>query len=664
MKKIFLLIVAATFCLGLSSQTTEGLQGSRACSMRKSSLPYTPALPGAQLSVAGHSFDVIRYTLDLNIRDCFLSPYPNNFTGIEKILFRVDSTLNTIKLNCMNSSIQVMSVGQAAVSFGHVSNILTLNLDQTYNPGDTVEVQISYNHKNVDDDAFYASNGMVFTDAEPEGARKWFPCWDRPSDKAKTDIRVKVPGNTKVGSNGSLADSLITGDTIYYHWVSAHDVATYLTVLSGKVNYKLDIVYWENPNTPGVYTPMRFYYNSGESPYAMEALIGPLTTYFSEHYCDHPFEKNGFASLNSEFSWGGMENQTLTNICPGCWQQWLIVHEFAHQWFGDMITCATWADIWLNEGFATWSEAFWAENSGGYDAYKTSIEGEADSYFSGNPGWPISDPAWAVNTPPNNVLFNYAITYAKGACVLHQLRYVLGDDDFFQLLSSYAADPVYKYKSATIGDFNAKVNEITGDDYTWFFDEWIYEPNHPVYVNTYNFEDLGAGQWKVNLFLTQVQPDPDFFKMPVDIWIRFSDYTDTVVRIMNDANYQGFNWTFGKQPINLQFDKENEIVLKEASTVVGITEHASADGSVTLLQNIPNPASGQTRIVYLLARPADVELTLSDLAGKRIRTLETGSASEGKHEVILNTSDLSSGLYYYTLKAGGMTLTRKLAVTK
>jgi aminopeptidase N len=663
-KHILPLILFSIICTGLSAQSIHEMKGSKMCSMRKSSLNYTPLLPGAEESVAGHSFNVLKYTLDLDIRNCFLPPYPKTFTGTDKVQFRVDSALNSIKLNCETASLQINSVGLAATSYSIASNMLTLNLDQTYNPGDTVEVLIDYSHKNVDDNAFYVSDGMVFTDCEPEGARKWFPCWDKPSDKAKTDIRLKVPGNVKIGSNGALADSVVTGDTIYYHWVSAHNVATYLTVLSGKVNYKLDIVYWENPNNPGNYTPIRFYYNAGEDPSAMEGIIGPMTTWYSENFCDHPFEKNGFATLNSQFAWGGMENQTLTSLCPNCWAEWLVAHEYAHQWFGDMITCATWADIWLNEGFATWTEAFWYESYGGYTAYKNDIDGDASDYLNDNPGWAISDPDWAIVTPPNYILFNYPITYAKGACVLHMLRYTLGDSLFFAAMKSYSADPACKYQSATILDFNAKVNDITGENYDWFFNQWIFEPNHPEYHNTYNFQDLGTGEWKVNLFLSQVQPDPAFFKMPVDIWIRFSDYSDTTIRIMNDVNYQGFDWTFSKQPVNLQFDRNDEIVLKEGSTVLGITEMFDTRGKVRLSQNIPNPATGSTKILYEITEPMHVELSLSDVTGKVLMTPVSGNKQAGRHEVSIDCSRIPSGFYTFTLRAGDSVITRKMVISK
>ncbi|MBK7380205.1 MAG: hypothetical protein IPJ03_14645 [Ignavibacteriales bacterium] len=151
------------------------------------------------------------------------------------------------------------------------------------------------------------------------------------------------------------------------------NIATYLFVISGKVNYNLDLVYWHKLSNPNDSIPLRFYWNQGEnhsSVLQMEQVTLEMTDHYSTLFGEHPFEKNGFATLNSSFPWGGMENQTLTSLCPGCWSEGLISHEYAHQWFGDMITCATWANIWLNEGFATYSEALWIEHTSGYSSYK------------------------------------------------------------------------------------------------------------------------------------------------------------------------------------------------------------------------------------------------------------------------------------------------------
>lgn len=555
----FLLFTTILFTIKLHAQEDKGAVS---CSNKKSN----SALLTIENMLSGpiHSFDVLDYKLDLDLYSCFRAPYPSSFKGSVSITFRVDSALSSISLNAVNTSLIIDSVKLSGILFTHSGNILVINLDRTYAVGETTQVKIYYRHNNVSDNAFYVSNGMVFTDCEPEGARKWFPCWDRPSDKATIELIAKTPGNVKLGSNGRLADSIKTGDTIYYHWISRDPVATYLVVISAKVNYGLDIVKWVNPSSPNDTTPIRFYYNSGENISNAKQIIIPMTTYYSQIFGDHPFEKNGFATLNNQFAWGGMENQTLTSLCPGCWGENLISHEFAHQWFGDMITCATWADIFLNEGFATYTEALWYEYTGGYSAYKQDIDGDANSYLGSNPGWAISNPAWAVTTPPTNTLFNYAITYAKGACVLHMLRYVLGDSLFFTGIKSYAADPSLKYKSAVIPDFKNVMAVASSQNLDWFFDQWIYQPNHPIYQNGYFFSQNGS-YWEVGFQAKQTQTNTVFFKMPIEIKIGFTSGPDTLIRVMNDVNNQMFFFTFTRQPSSIQFDPNNQIVLKNAT---------------------------------------------------------------------------------------------------
>jgi len=538
-------------------------KGSEYCSQKKSSSIIDQI--GEIDADIKHSYDVLDYNLNLNIYNCFLSPYPKSFTANEIIKIKVDSTLNAINLNAINTSIGIDAVGLAGTSFTHSNNILTINLNRTYTIGEILDISIQYHHNNVNDNGFYASNGLVFTDCETQGARKWFPCWDKPSDKATVDITLKVPASVKLGSNGRLEDSTKIADTIYYHWVSRDPVATYLVVLSGKVNYNLDIINWQKISNPQEYVPIRFYYNSGENPVAMENKVLQMTTHFSQIFTEHPFEKNGFATLNGQFPWGGMENQTLTSLCQNCWSEMLIAHEFSHQWFGDMITCATWADIWLNEGFATYSEALWLEHLFGYSSYKQEITANASSYLGSNPGWAISNPAWAIEPPNNNTLFNYAITYLKSSCVLHLLRYTIGDEDFFNVLTSYANDSTLKYQSAVTNDFKNVVNGVTGEDYTWFFDEWILQPNHPKYQNQYYFSQQSANLWEVGFLAKQVQTNSGFFKMPIEFKIHFETGTDTTIRVMNDVNNQLFYYYFDRMPLSVQFDPSNSTVLKEAT---------------------------------------------------------------------------------------------------
>ncbi|MCX6283039.1 MAG: M1 family aminopeptidase [Bacteroidetes bacterium] len=656
-------LVLLTLTMTVQAQFDPKTSGAYSCFLRKSSMQELPYLPSQANTAGPHAYDVLKYTINADLYHCYTSPYPHDFNASVKIRFKADSVIKSIKLDAAYASLQIDSVKLASTSFSHSGNILTVILDRTYNPGEIAEILVYYRHKNVTDNAFYVSGGFVFTDSEPEGARHWFPCYDSPSDKALLDLTAKVPANVKLGSNGRLADSTVIADTIFYHWVSSNSVATYLVVMTSKVNFNLDIKYYHKITNPADSVPIRFYYNAGESPYACEGLIDSMTTYYSRNWCEHPFEKNGFATLNNQFAWGGMENQTLTSFCPNCWEASLMAHEFAHQWYGDMITCDTWADIWLNEGFATWSEAFWRESSGGYIAYLNDIQSYASSYLSGNPGWAISNPDWAINTPSVNVLFNWSITYCKGACVLHQLRYVIGDSLFFKVLQTYTTDTNYKYKSATIANFSQEVNRVTGQNYDWFFNEWIFTPNNPVYANTYQFSNHGGGNWRVDFYAKQVQNNAAFFKMPLKLKIHFTDNSDTLINVMNYYNGQAYQWVFGKQPQSFYFDPDNEIVLKQAATVVGVPERGGFEG-IVLGQNTPNPSDLKTTIPFVLPSPAEASISIMNTLGIEVWQTGTLNYTAGAHSVEADLSTLPSGVYIYILKTDGRSYSGKMVISR
>ncbi len=667
---IFLLIILLG-ALNLYSQDEMRFEGAYNCSQKKIHNPNTLSFSPFSQNSPRHSYDMLDTKMSIDLYNNFKSPYPRNYSANVIDKFRVDSTLNSVKLNAVNTSLAIDSVrlypSNATLSFTHVSNILTITLDRTYNPGEIVQVRIYYRHLAVADNAFYCSNGGVFTDCEPEGARKWFPCWDRPADKATYDMMIKVPSNVRIGSNGRLNDSTLTGDSLYYHWISRDPISTYLVVMTGKVNYNMTIVYWHKISNPSDSVPMRFYWNNGENPTTDINSVRNMTTYFSQKFGEYPFEKGGFATAPaSGFTWGGMENQTLITYCPGCWTSYTS-HEYAHMWFGDMVTCATWADIWINEGHATWTEAVWNENSGGYSSYKSKINSFASSYLSGNPGWAISVPSWATTTPDANTLFNYSITYAKGACVVHMLKYVLGDTVFYNSLRAYAGDTAsFKYKPATIADYNTKWNQTTGQNLDWFFNEWIFQPNHPVYANTYNITNTGSNQWRLKFYANQTQSNTPFHKMPITLRITFSTGNPDTVRVMNDVNNQLFVFDYtGKQPTGVTFDPNNDIVLKTATLIMDANGNETRiPDKFSLYQNYPNPFNPVTVIKYDVPVNSDVKISVYDATGKEVKTLVNENVAAGKHEVMFNGVNLASGIYYYKLEAGTFTDVKKLVLVK
>jgi aminopeptidase N len=610
-----------------------------------------------------HSYDVQKYKLDLDIYHCYINSPTKDFVAKEVISIKVDSALNSIKLNAVNTSLAVDSVGMAGVAFTHFLDTLKIQLNRIYQPGELVDIRICYRHKNVTDQAFYAAGGYVFTDTPPEGARKWFPCWDRPSDKALVELTAKVPANVKLGSIGSLADSVLIADTLWYHWISRDPASTYLITISSRVSYSLDILYWHVPGSPDDSIPARFYFKSTENPAPAEQLIGPLTDFYSEKFGTYAFEKIGFATLNSYFPWGGMENQTMINLRANGWYASLIAHEFSHMWFGDLITCGTWADVWMNESFATYCESLWLENTTGYASYKEHLLSQAGYYLGHNPGSPIYNPDYAIQTPDPNTLYSTALVYDKGASVLHQLRYVLGDSLFFEVLHSYATDTNFMFGNIVTEDFVQKVNQVTGQDLNWFFDEWIYAPDHPEYQNTYEFQNSGKGIWNVKLRLKQIQEQTVFFRMPVEIKIVFTDQSDTLFRVINDVNDQLFEFTFGKEPESLVFDPNNNIMLKEGTTVVGIPVDEKLEG-FRLDQNVPNPFKDNTRINYEVPKSSEVRITVYNSSGNLIDTLVDRKHLPGSYSVVFNGNSCPSGMYFFRMNSGAFDDTRRMILVK
>ena len=658
------LLFTLSFIFFVFSSTAQSIEGSGAhfCSVKKSNghshgkLKMGPNSPK-------HTFDVLKYTMNIELMDNYDPPYPHDFDADITIKFRVDSALNSISLDANSASLQINSVGGAAQSFTHAGNILNINLGQTYFPGEEIEVTIDYTHNDVDDYAFYVSDGFVFTDCEPEGARKWFPCWDSPADKAAFEMYAKVPNDVRLGSNGVLVDSTFSGDTLTYHWNSDNPIATYIMVLTSKRNYNLYIHWWHRPSD-GKAIPTRYYYQD-ESPAFIEdvaAQHNDMNDWFVAGFGEYPFEKNGYATLNGDFTWGGMENQTLTSLMYQGWYESLIAHEFAHQWFGDMISPGTWADLWLNEGFATWSEAYWYESYGGYNLYKQDIVNNATFYKNSNPGWPIYNPEWAEETPPDYELFHSAITYAKAACILHQFRYIVGDELFFDAIWDYANDTVnFKYKTAVTQDFVDKMSESVGEDMHWYFDAWLEQPNHPVYENEYYFYPLEDGKWEVNFLARQVQDDT-FFPMKLSLFIGFEDFSDTTVYFMNMENEEEFKFNFDKEPIYIDFDTDNEIVLKSASLVLsdGTESIVSDDPAFTLY---PNPADATLNIQTRDQLKTNTKISLIDLTGKVLFEQVYQPSAISDAPIQIQTDTFKPGIYFCKIEQQGSSEVKKIIIS-
>lgn len=591
-------------------------------------------------AVTPHRFDVLNYELHLDLYDNFLPPYPSLYYATEIITLEVDSTLSALVFDAKKSKLIVDSVAFPAISFVQDADYVTITLNTTYNPDDTLVIPIYYHHKDVVDPSFYAYNGYIYTDCEPEGAHNWFVCYDKPTDKATVEIYVSGPENAEIAANGSLLNTTVTDGIKTFHWKSRDPMSTYLVALVGKTNYNLDINYWHPLTHPEDSIPLTYYYANSEDIGTTETTMPLMLDYFSELYGDYPFEKYANAS-SIEFYSEGMENQSVTIICKNCWSEWLLSHELAHQWFGDLISPKSWADIFMNEGFASYNELLWGTHLTGIDALEDSITEYANYYFDENPGFPISMESWATHTPPFDTLFNDVITYVKAPCVIHMLRNVVGDSTFFATLKAYTTDTFnFMYKNVSIDDFAAYFSENSGITLDYFFDEWLKQPNHPVYANTYYvYPEVDAST--VNYTINQTQLDPPFFTMPVELLFNFSDGSDTLITIFNNVNNQNFNFHFSKIVTAVTFDPENKIVLKEFSYTSPInTPDIPLNVSI-----FPNPSDNNFNISFTLDKPETVTLKLLNMQGEMVYTNRQGIINTGHHTISLQTEGLNAGTY-------------------
>lgn len=368
---------------------------------------------------------------------------------------------------------------------------------------------------------------LVWTLSEPWYAYTWWPVKDDNTDKATVDLSITVPDPLIVVANGVLADiSNVGAGRHRYHWVTAYATAPYLVCFAATTYTSFAASYQGD----GIVMPVQFFiypeHDSASTRSAWLASVSMLGT-FSRLFGGYPFLTEKYGIYEFGFG-GGMEHQTITG--QGGFGESLTAHELSHQWWGDMVTCATWHDIWLNEGFATYAEALWQEaNAGGQSALANAMAARVPSDASGT--------VYVYDTSDENRIFASDLSYRKGGWALHMLRHVLGDDAFFRVLAAYRER--FAYSVATTAQFQAAAENIYGGTLQWFFDEWVYGPGSPRYAYGWRMQ-TAAGRSFVELCLAQTQSGAQpTFTTPLDLELH-STASDRTVTVWNNARVQHY----------------------------------------------------------------------------------------------------------------------------
>lgn len=531
-------------------------------------------LEAAKIDGNQADFDVRYYGLHLKL--LFTT---SEITGYVDYKIRSNiAALNRVDLN-LHSQLVVDSVefGGTGSTFTHNTNLLSINTPVAYATGVEFDMRVYYHGTPYVDGQgrgmFFATvsgHPLCYTMCSPFGARYWWPCKDYPLDKPDSvDVVVDCPINYKNASNGLIiADSALDAERRLIHYRHNYPITTYLVCIACG-EYLFDQQTW----TYGATTMPMVTYTFPENTDAKESFdtwLPEVLTHLSGVYCTYPFidEKAGSAI----FGWGGaMEHQTCVYYNPTFFDDWVIAHENGHQWFGDMISACTFNHIWLKEGFASYSEALFFESY--YNSLQTYLNYMQTQKYLG-PGTVI------VENLQTDDIFDANLTYDKASWLVHMLRGVLGDSVFFRVLHEYA-ESEFRFNCLTTEQLSAFVSSHSGQDLSWYFQEWVYGDGHPDYRISWHCQPSSGGGYDLYYFIWQTQTGGTYFKMPIRTqFVTTAGTRDTV--IWNQGNEQLYVLHFADSVTNIIVDPQ-EWILRTVTTVpfgMRIISLAPPDGEV------------------------------------------------------------------------------------
>ncbi|UCD93491.1 MAG: putative Ig domain-containing protein [Candidatus Zixiibacteriota bacterium] len=473
----------------------------------------------------------------------------------------VSDEISNIEVDLFSNMIVSSVYGASGpLSFTRNGDRIIIGLDRTYAAGETFSISIEYDGSPIPSglygfvfDVNSYGNDVVASLSQPMSARSWWPCKDRPDDKADSlDMSITCDEEYYCVSNGTLTGMIINGDgTRTFNYRIRYPVATYLFSIA-----IADYAIWTDWYYHGANDSMPIincvYPENLDLSLAAYAIVPEVIDVFTNLFGEYPFINEKYGHVN--FEWvGALEHQTVASMTGNAFgfNEYVIIHELAHQWWGDMITCQNWHETWLNEGFATYSEALFIECRDGKPAYHDYIA-SLYTYFE-------QRTVYVYDTSDLGEIFN-SVVYDKGAWVLHMLRRVVGDSTFFEILRDYY-NSTHKYGSATTEDFRNICENASAMELDYFFDEWVYNPYFPHYHWSYFVEpDPGGEGYHTYIHLRQgASTIFQVFSMPIDLALSYDQILDTIV-VFNNCEDTVYVLKTDENPTGIELDPDNWIM--------------------------------------------------------------------------------------------------------
>ena len=577
------------------------------------------------------NYDVTHHTLEFTV-----DPAVQFVTGTVTTTFTAKESMDSVTFD-LNDDLNVTSVTQNGNSLTFTQNDsdeLVITLPTVLIQGAEATVVISYSGEPAWwQDAFvtseHAGTPILWTLSEPYGAKEWWPCKQDLNDKVDDgiDVYITAPSEYTSVSNGLEQSQQDNEDgTTTTHFLHTYPIPAYLVAIA-VTNYT--IYTQEAGSGENTFPIVNYLYPetaTGSQPF-IDQTVG-IMDFYEDTFEAYPFNNEKYGHAQCGFG-GGMEHTTVSFM--GGFGRELIAHELAHQWFGDKITCGSWKDIWLNEGFATYLSGLVVEHQDGAEEFRSWKFNQVLSITAApNGAVYLTD----QDTLDVNRIFSTRLTYNKGSMVLHMLRFKLGDTAFYQALKNYLADEALAYGYAKTPDFQAHLEETSGTNLDEFFSDWVYNQGYPSYqVDVLN---ASSGQVSVTINQTQSHSSVDFFEMPVPI--RFTGANNQVLDVVlnNTENNQQFtvpvSFTIQDVDVNYNFD----IVSANNTTTLNNQEFSLLQG----VKLYPNPTSNQL----------SVQLPEGVVVEKAVFYNTLGqTVLESSTQTNWNVAKLSAGIHFITL---------------
>lgn len=544
----------------------------------------------------------------------------------------------------------VTDSGWVDLEYDYNNRVIDITLDKTYSRIETYQVLIKYTAKPDElpiggSNAITSDKGLYFintdstevgkptqiwTQGQTESSSCWFPTIDAPNERTTQEMYINVDHKYKTLSNGELIYSNFNADgTRTDYWKMDQDHPPYLFMMAVG---DFVVAHDKWVNSQGDEIPVTYWVEAdyGKYAYKMFGATPEMMTFFSELLnFDYPWAKYSQVVVRDYVS-GAMENTTATihgeflnqtdrDLLDGNNED-IIAHELFHHWFGDLVTCESWANLPLNESFATYGEYLWDQYKYGQDAADLTMMYFRDSYFRE-----------AFHDPKHLIRYYYddkedmfdSHSYQKGACILHMLRRQVGDEAFFLALNKYLVD--HQYKDAEVHNLRLAFEEITGADLQWFFDQWFLGKGHPKVNVDYHMDSASN---EVSMLFSQTQ-EGDPFILPFKVEIYTTSGTETVDCLLTEST-QSFTWATTAEPLWVKVDPTHDL-LAEWNVSYTLDQNISrfkAGGDLFsrlypleeffILDQIPeeNRAQFDVTLVAALSDPhAEVRLAALDLIG-------------------------------------------------